>query len=91
MFAVLATIAFSTVQNVSNSARNSARVTDVSTIVSKLEMQLSFGKLLPKPENDVDLIASGSVVGYQGNFGTNSARTLDLSEIKDPKDGSYYT
>ena len=54
-------------------------------------MQLSFGKTLPKPENGVDLIASGSVVGYQGNFGTTSDRTLDLSEIKDPKDGSCYT
>ena len=54
-------------------------------------MQTALGKLLPKPENGVDLIASGSVVGYQGNFGTASARTLDFSEIKDPLDNTYYT
>ncbi|MDD2954648.1 MAG: prepilin-type N-terminal cleavage/methylation domain-containing protein, partial [Parabacteroides sp.] len=91
VLSVLATVSFATVSNVSVSARNSARVTDVSTIASKLETWLSLGKPLPKPENGVDLIASGSVVGYQGNFGTNSARTLGLSEIKDPKDGAYYT
>lgn len=68
VLAVLAAIAFSTVSNISSSARDSARLTDVTTIVSKFEMQVSLGKPLPKPENGVDLIASGSVVGYQGNF-----------------------
>ncbi len=91
VLAVLATISFSIISNITLSARNSTRLTDLTTIVSKMEMQTSLGKPLPKPENGVDLIASGSVIGYQGNFGANSARTIDLSEIKDPKDNTYYT
>lgn len=91
VLAILATITFSIISNITLSARNSTRLTDVTTVVSQLEMRLSLGKYLPKPENGVDLIASGSVVGYQGNFGINSARTINLSEIKDPKDNTYYT
>ena len=90
VLAVLATISFSTVGNVTSNARDSARLTDINTIVSKMEMQLSLGKPLPKPANAVALMASGNIVGYQGDFDASAARTLDLNEIKDPLDKTYY-
>ena len=65
VLAVLATIAFSTVQNVSSSARDSARLTDVSSMKTSLETYGATKGALPVPDNATAIIWSGALAWSQ--------------------------
>ena len=92
VLAVLATIAFSTVQNVSSSARDSARLTDVSSMKTSLETYGATKGALPIPDNATVITWSGASAWSQGAFGDNTARQLgNISKPKDPLYSVEYT
>ena len=60
VLAVLAAIAFSTVGNISSSARDSARLTDVSQMRSALDAYRATKGVYPQPDDVSTIIWSGS-------------------------------
>ena len=69
ILAILWTISFISLQGYSQQARDSTRISDVSTMKSALELfQLDAGKY-PTPTNSVAITYSGATVWNQGTFG----------------------
>lgn len=92
VLAVLAAISFSTVSNVTSSARDSARLSDISNIKTSLEVYGATKGVYPAPDNVVNITWSGALAWSQGTFGDNTARQLGtISKPQDPKWGAEYT
>lgn len=92
VLAVLATISFSAVSNVSSSARDSARLSDISNIKTSLEVYSATKGVYPTPDNITNITWSGSLAWSQGTFGENTVRAIGtISKPKDPKWDTNYT
>ncbi|MFK7780182.1 MAG: prepilin-type N-terminal cleavage/methylation domain-containing protein [Candidatus Gracilibacteria bacterium] len=93
ILAILGTIAFISLQGYSKTARDSTRISDLSTMKTSLELfNLDSGKY-PEPTYGFDVIYSGSEVWTQGIFGidtTNNVERLDKIP-KDPLTDKEYT
>ncbi|MDP2091015.1 MAG: FISUMP domain-containing protein [Candidatus Gracilibacteria bacterium] len=93
ILAILGTIAFISLQGYSTSARDSTRVSDLSSMKTSLELfQLDAGNY-PKPTGLVSITYSGTTVWNQGTFGeTVFANLGKLDKIpKDPLTDKEYT
>ncbi|MDD2871264.1 MAG: fibrinogen-like YCDxxxxGGGW domain-containing protein [Candidatus Gracilibacteria bacterium] len=93
ILAILGTIAFISLQGYSTNARDSTRISDISSIKTSLELfQLDAGKY-PQPTNGVEITYSGAVVWNQGTFGETVYANVDrLDKIPtDPSTDKQYT
>ncbi len=93
ILAILWTIAFISLSWYSADARDSSRISDISSIKSSLELfQLDAGKY-PNPTEGVNILYSGSVVWNQWTFGeTVFTNTDKLNKIPtDPLSDKEYT
>ncbi|MDD2870984.1 MAG: prepilin-type N-terminal cleavage/methylation domain-containing protein [Candidatus Gracilibacteria bacterium] len=93
ILAILGTIAFISLQGYSTQARDSSRISDISSIKTSLELfQLDAGKY-PNPTSGVDITYSGAIVWNQGIFGETVYANVDkLDKIPlDPLTNSKYT
>lgn len=92
VLAVLATISFSAVSNVTSSARDSARLSDISNIKTSLEVYGATKGTYPAPDNVTNITWSGSLAWSQGTFGENTVRAIgNISKPTDPKWNTDYT
>jgi len=87
VLAVLSTIAMTQIGNVWSSARDSQRLTDLSSMKSSLEMFRAKSGRLPSPTNGTGITYSGGLLWTQGMFGDNTYRELNSITPKpiDPK------
>ena len=71
--------------------RDTNRVSQLATIYDWLEVYRTKNDL-PKPENSVEIQASGSVIWYQWYMWKNNLTMIEYSKWwVDPKDGTYFT
>ena len=92
VLAVLAAIAFATTGNISSNARDSARLTDLSSLRSSLDSFIGKNGVYPVPDGATTITWSGASAWSQGVFGENTMRALGtISSAKDPKWNNYYT
>jgi len=87
VLAVLATIAMTQIGNVTLSARDSQRLTDMSSIKSSIEMYKAKTGILPAPTNGTWVTYSWALLWTQGTFGESTWRQLNNITPKpiDPK------
>ncbi|MDD2871874.1 MAG: fibrinogen-like YCDxxxxGGGW domain-containing protein [Candidatus Gracilibacteria bacterium] len=93
ILAILGTIAFITLNGYSQQSRDSARISDISSLKTSLELfQIEAGKY-PLPTDGIDVTYSGAVVWNQGTFGESVQTNIDkLDRIPlDPLTNSNYT
>ncbi|MDD2871719.1 MAG: type II secretion system protein GspG [Candidatus Gracilibacteria bacterium] len=93
ILAILGTVAFISLQGYSENARDSTRISDISSMKSSLELyQLDAGKY-PLPTQGVNITYSGAIVWNQGTFGeTVFANVEKLNKIPtDPLTDKEYT
>ncbi|MDD2916646.1 MAG: prepilin-type N-terminal cleavage/methylation domain-containing protein [Candidatus Gracilibacteria bacterium] len=90
---ILGTIAFIQLGGFAGSARDSARVSNMTSLKKGLDtFQIKSGSY-PLPENLVNITASGTVIGYQG-FAQDligSIAGLSKGGTLDPSDATIYT
>jgi prepilin-type N-terminal cleavage/methylation domain-containing protein len=89
---ILSTIAFLSLQWYSQNARDTARISDMKNIEKWLEFLLTQWKVIPLPDNKINIIADGKIIWYQWYAWK---KVLDKIKIfwwaKDPKSDQYYT
>ncbi|MDP2090848.1 MAG: SBBP repeat-containing protein [Candidatus Gracilibacteria bacterium] len=93
ILAILGTIAFISLQGYSSDARDSTRISDISSIKTSLELfNLEAGKY-PNPTAGVNITYSGAIVWNQGTIGeTVHANLSKLNKIPlDPSTNKEYT
>lgn len=93
ILAILWTIAFIALQWYSTSARDSTRITDLSSMRSSLEIYKVESWKYPKPTDWVDITYNWAIVWNQGTFWENvKVNTDKLNKIPlDPLSESFYT
>ncbi|MDD2871929.1 MAG: prepilin-type N-terminal cleavage/methylation domain-containing protein, partial [Candidatus Gracilibacteria bacterium] len=93
ILAILGTIAFMALQGYSTSARDSTRLSDLSSMKTSLELfELDAGKY-PQASSGVNITYSGATVWNQGTFGETVFANVDrLDKIPiDPLTDKEYT
>ncbi len=92
ILAILWTIGFVSMQWFSGNARESSRISDITSMQRMLEYYKLKNWTFPLPDSPTSISASGTLIGYQGYAGRNLLNTIWFSaDGKDPLDGSYYT
>jgi len=72
-------------------ARDSNRISQLTKLSDSLQVY-STSRSLPLPDDNIQILASGSLVWYQWYVWVDVLETIDYTNgWKDPKDGSYYT
>jgi hypothetical protein len=72
-------------------ARDSNRISQMVKLSDSLQVY-SATKTLPLPDNYIEILASGSLIAYQGEVGVDVLETIDYTNGgTDPKDDSYYS
>lgn len=90
---ILGTIAFVNIGNFAGSARDSARISNLTNLQKGLSLFQVVSGSYPMPENAVIITASGVAIGYQG-FAKDqvaSIAKLSVGATKDPLDANMYT
>lgn len=92
ILAILGTIGFISIQGYSSSARDSTRISNLTNLRKGLDIVHVTGMDYPIPENTVNILASGSIIGYQGfaKDGVWNIAKLSAGTTKDPLDLSMY-
>jgi len=92
VLSVLATIAMTQVGSVTSSARDSQRLTDMSSMKMSLEMYNAKTGKIPVPSAGTPLLFSGSLAWTQGTFGESVVETIKSLSPKpiDPKYNAEY-
>jgi len=92
ILAILWTIAFVTIQWYSGQSRDAVRISDIWNIKKMLEISLTNGWKLLKPENAIEITASGTLIWYQWEMWKDILNRIWVNNgWKDPKDDKYYT
>lgn len=92
ILAVLATIAFVSFQGYTKDSRDSIRLTSLKNIEKWLQTFQITTWNYPDPDNKVNILASGSIIGYQWNVSDNLTKILKINKKpQDPLDGNLYT
>ncbi len=92
IIAVLGTIGFITMTSYFVGARDSVRLSDMSSIYTELGMARGRNGVYPMPEGYRTIALSGTVLAYQGYAGKSTLQTIKFEKWgKDPKDNTYYT
>ncbi|MDD2871274.1 MAG: prepilin-type N-terminal cleavage/methylation domain-containing protein [Candidatus Gracilibacteria bacterium] len=92
ILAILGTIAFISLQGYSSQARDSTRISDLSSMKSSLELfNIDAGKY-PLPSDVTEITYSGAVAWSQGTFGETVFSNVDkLDKIPtDPQTDKQY-
>ena len=88
---ILSTVWFVSYSGYLTWARDSNRISQLTKLSDSLQVY-STSKSLPLPDDNIQILASGSVVGYQWYVGVDVLETIDYTNGgKDPKDQSYFT
>jgi prepilin-type N-terminal cleavage/methylation domain-containing protein len=91
VLAILSTILFFSIQSRFRDARDSVRIVDISNIDKQLQIALSQKWRLPKPDEFIEITASGILISYQWIAWRNTLdSTLFSNWAKDPLNDSYY-
>lgn len=91
ILSILGTIAFVSFQGYSTNARESTRISDISSLSRSLEYYKLKNDFYPTPDESITLLASGSIIGYQWKAGRTLLNSIGFaSEGTDPLDGTYY-
>ena len=90
---ILGTIAFMNLGGYSSSARDSTRIENLANLQKGLSVYQAKAGTYPLPEGPLSILASGSIIGYQGFAKDQVAGLANLSAggTKDPSDASMYT
>lgn len=90
---ILGTIAFVNMRGFSASARDSARIENLANLKKGLDIYRTKNGTYPMPEGPLNILASGSIIGYQGFAKDRMAGLVNLSAggTKDPSDAGMYT
>ncbi|EKE30351.1 MAG: hypothetical protein ACD_2C00001G0001 [uncultured bacterium (gcode 4)] len=93
ILAILSTVAFVSFSSQSIYARDSARLSDLSSISKWLWLFSALSDKLPMPDSKADITASGTTVLYQWYAGSTVLSMIRLSDgWRDPLDKTtYYT
>ena len=92
ILAILWTIAFMSFNSYSSSARDSARISDLTNIAKGLWVQYATSGKYPLPDNYATISNSGTILGYQWYVWDTTKRIIRISEpSKDPLDAVFYT
>jgi len=91
ILAILGTIGFISFQNYNSYARDTIRTSDLSLISRWIKIsQVQWG-YAPKPENFVEITASGTIIWYQWEFTSKIGNKYKLNwDFKDPLDEQNY-
>ncbi|MCP4523232.1 MAG: prepilin-type N-terminal cleavage/methylation domain-containing protein [Candidatus Gracilibacteria bacterium] len=90
--AILSAVGFVAYSGYLSGVRDTNRITQLSGIVEGLQVYKAKGDgTLPLPESNVELVHSGTFIGYQGFAGENVLTQIEYSgNGVDPDDGSYF-
>ncbi len=93
ILAILATIAFLSYQNQSSAARDSVRMSDISSIAKWLSVKSAISNTFPDPDRKVVFLSWSVEIWYEGDAWENVLRTIDssASSFLDPLDKVRYT
>ena len=92
ILAILWTIAFISLQWYARDARDSVRVADLKSIEKWLEFLLLTDAKLPKPEDGVNIVASGTTIYYQWYAWETVLWKIAVHwKAEDPLDNLHYT
>jgi len=92
ILAILWTIAFIALQWYSAQSRDSVRISDIWSIKKMMEISLTNGWKVPKPENEINLTASWTLIWFQWELWERWLNSLNVyNGWKDPLDETYYT
>lgn len=92
ILAILGTISFLSYGNFSIDARESKRISNLGKIENQLDIFKTEFSRYPEPDNSIDIYASGSLVGKQGEAGESFLRAVRIGwSISDPLDGNPFT
>jgi prepilin-type N-terminal cleavage/methylation domain-containing protein len=88
---ILSTVGFVSYSGYLLGARDSNRISQMVKIGDALQVY-STRKSLPLPDDYIEVNASWSVIGYQGEVGSDTLETIDYTNGgKDPKDEEYFS
>ena len=88
---ILAAVGLTSYSGYLGGSRDSNRLTQISDIKSGLNM-LSSTQSLPLPEDNVQVLASSNLIGYQGYAGAGTLKSIGYTNGgKDPYDDTYFT
>ncbi|MDD2566204.1 MAG: prepilin-type N-terminal cleavage/methylation domain-containing protein [Candidatus Gracilibacteria bacterium] len=93
ILAILSTIAFLSFLYQSSIARDSKRMSDISSIVKGLQIFSATSGRYPIPDSNINIYSGITLIGFQGNAGEGVLNTISLSSGggKDPLDDTFYT
>lgn len=93
ILAILGTIGFLSLRGMSDSARDSTRLSDIKNLTSSLGYYLTQNGVVPHPSGETVITYSGSTAWYQGTFGTSVIVPLGNPSKRpvDPLLGTEYT
>ncbi|MDD5769636.1 MAG: prepilin-type N-terminal cleavage/methylation domain-containing protein, partial [Candidatus Gracilibacteria bacterium] len=92
IIAILSTIAFVGYQQYFGNSRDSNRLQTMGNVETGLQLIYGKTRKYPTPEDNISINASGTTMIYQGYFGDNSSKTINMNTIPlDPLDNIRYT
>ena len=92
ILAILWTIAFISLQWYSAQSRDAVRISDIWNLARVLELSRIKWETVPKPENSIQLTASGTLIGYQWEAWKDTLSILWMfNGWKDPLEETFYT
>lgn len=93
VLAILGAIGFLSLRGMNDTARDSARLSDIKNLTSSLGYYLTQNGVVPHPSGEAVITYSGSTAWYQGTFGTSVVVPLGNPSKRpvDPLFGTEYT
>lgn len=78
-------------QNYTSQTRDTNRLASIKTIEKWLQLTFTTTSTYPIPDTKVDILASWSIIWYQGYVWDNVLNIIKSSKTLDPLDSKYYT
>ncbi|MDD3120363.1 MAG: FISUMP domain-containing protein [Candidatus Gracilibacteria bacterium] len=91
ILAILSTIAFISFSDYNKNARDSIRISDLSSINKALGIYQTTNSILPFPDGYLEFKDIAGTISYQGSIEDRVSNILGIGKvIKDPLDNNYY-
>ncbi|MDD5769495.1 MAG: hypothetical protein PHE25_00860 [Candidatus Gracilibacteria bacterium] len=92
ILAILGTLAFLGFKQYTGNTRDSNRLQTIQNIESGLQLAYAKTKKYSQGENNITILSGGTIIGYQGDFGDNNAKIINMNTVPlDPLDNQKYT
>ncbi|NDK10189.1 prepilin-type N-terminal cleavage/methylation domain-containing protein [Candidatus Gracilibacteria bacterium] len=93
IFSILSTIGFISFSRYTSESRDTARLKDISSVNSTLNIFFAHSGYFPEPTDAVEITFDGAVAWVQGVFGKKSGDETGkiFGDLKDPLYGNQYT